>query len=942
MRRLLPLLLAALSAIPVAAQLAPEQLLLEAVRLQADNDLALAISRYREILRRYPTDPVVPEVNLRLGAALVQAGSNREAIRLLERVSAPASAPALASYWLGRAHLAAGDSEAALAPLRRFLEDPGIQAAQREDATLLLARALSESGQRDEALRVLPADPRSAEARELVAALRLETGDYPGVLQLVADETASPRLALIAAEAARALGSGELAADLYRQSSNTADPGIASLAWQRLYQLTPDPSERERVLLEAERQLSSEPSSLAALWLSVAQDAIARDEAELASFYLRRVLSSSPPGARLDAALVLSEVLRRDGQLGEARRVLEDLEPGSESPRLWAQRAVIAAESGDWEAVLSATQAAPAVPADDPLSVLLEYYALQAEFRLRPANVSAASVRSLLDRARGTTGHGAVLDLSIRIAARDGQTERRLSLLDELLSVEGPRMDRLSELLGLLSAGREYQAIRARIPAFRAAMQANPQSAAEVSARLSLASAELALGNPRGAVDFLEALPDAATPSESRTAAYLLGLARIALDNPAAGIQDLEPVFRQSSADIVGQQAALRAAFAAAALGRDAQEYFRTALASQADTGASFDAGLALGRWLLREGEYPRAAQTLISLASHPAAPDRRGDVISAGIEAGLALEAAGETETAVEQLSAMEATFRGDRRVARALLEAGRISLSAERPAEASDYFFRYRQQYPGAEQQDRALFLGATAAEALGSSGEATLLLGQLVDRFPDSSFRPAALVELARLQEARGEVQAAVASLSELSARYPDLAAEVGADARLSELALVLAGFDRREAELLVQIDRGAAARSEEWREATLELGNLLIVESLVPSPNLARAREELRRLAQHTSAPAADRATARFLLGEQLLRDGEAASAAESFLSAFEDAGGEGELAARSLLRASVAWREAGQRAEAVLAAERVVDLFAGSAWALEAERLLEEL
>ncbi len=942
MRRLLLLLLAALCTLPLAAQLAPEQLLQEAIRLQADNDLDLAISRYREILRRYPTDPLVPEVNLRLGAALVQQGSYRDAIALLQRLSAPASAPPLVSYWLGRAHLSAGSPALAVPALERYLEQQDLQVRQREDATLLLARALSESGERDRALSVLPVQPQTVATRELVAALRLEAGDAVGVLQLLGAGPPSPRLSLIAAEASRSLGQTADAAEQYREATASGEPGIASLAWQRLYQLTPDPAAREAILLQAERDLAAEPSSLAALWLSVAQDAVARDESELAAFYLRRVLTSSPPGARLDAALVLSEVLRQNGQLAEARRVLHDLELEQANARLSAQRAVLAAQAGDWSAVRDAVTTAPPIPSEDSLSVFLEYYSLQAEFRLNSASVTAAAVRSLLDRARGGPAHGAILELAISVAARDGQTERRISLLDELLTVSGARMDRLAELLSLLASGNEYQAIRARGSTFQEALRLPPAPSAEASARLSLASAELALGAPEAALSYLQDFPESAASADRRTSGYLTGLSRMVQGNRADGISALEPVFRQSSSDIIGQQAALRAAFAAASLGRDAEEYFRAALASSADLLTSFEAGLALGRWFARTREYQRAAQTLISLASHPAAAQRRPEVIAAGIEAGLALEAAGNAETAVEQLSAIEATFRGDRRAGRALLEAGRISLDNDQAAEASDFFFRYRQQYPGAEQQDRALFLGARAAEALGSSGEATLLFGQLVDRFPDSSFRPAALVELARLQEERGEVQAAVASLSELSSRYPDLASEVNADARLSELALVLAGFDRREAELLVQIDRGAASRNPEWRAATLELGNLLILESIVPSPNLARAREELTRLAADSSAPAMDRANARFLLGEQQLRENAPAEAAESFLTAFELAGGSGELAARSLLRAALAWRDAGRLAEARIAAERIVDLFAGSAWALEAQRFLEEI
>jgi tetratricopeptide (TPR) repeat protein len=124
-----------------------------------------AIREFRAELKLTPKDEVS---NLRLGMALVEAQRHADAMPHLEIVTASATAPADAFYYLGRALMALGRTPEAVSSLQRAVKIatvPPVDEARLRSIYYQLALALRQAGKQDEAARYFDEARRASSRR---------------------------------------------------------------------------------------------------------------------------------------------------------------------------------------------------------------------------------------------------------------------------------------------------------------------------------------------------------------------------------------------------------------------------------------------------------------------------------------------------------------------------------------------------------------------------------------------------------------------------------------------------------------------------------------------------------------------------------------------------------------------------------------------------------
>jgi outer membrane protein assembly factor BamD (BamD/ComL family) len=196
-----------------------------------------------------------------------------------------------------------------------------------------------------------------------------------------------------------------------------------------------------------------------------------------------------------------------------------------------------------------------------------------------------------------------------------------------------------------------------------------------------------------------------------------------------------------------------------------------------------------------------------------------------------------------------------------------------------------------------------------------------------------------QAAALHFDRGEYRQALNLYTELQAAYPETARAVRAERRIDELVLLISGLTQREAELYVTIENSGGARSEDGRQAIIELAQLAIYEDTATGIDVSTVIPLLEQVADQSQVAPAAAAQSLFLLGEYYSRQEEYLRAADRYLESAATSTADRDLAALSIYRAAEMYSTVGRRSEAETLLRRLEEDFPGSQWLEEARDLL---
>ena len=956
-------------ALQAGAASAERDLFNEAEQRFRGGNYAFALEAYQDFLERYPLSELNADATYRVGVTQTQLGRYHDALATFEEVQvrhrgtrylpfvnfwagvslyeleqfdrASASLGAFvaesddpdmvprALLYLALADVAIGDLSGAAEALER-LQEPAGAAGSSEFATVLLGYVYAVQGRYDELLRLI--EQRPPEAIDLrwrfqYLAYRAEAywqqERYP--------EAEADYRAIVEAE--------------------QVDDGIASVALRRLFIVAErrgDFDQMDSATLRAEWRFRESPQQLANFWLRLGIENHRRGSHELARFFLKRAAELGVNSEVGDAAvLYLAETYLSESDadsLQEAAQVLATNQQrgGDRWPVVLRLGDVLLRQEdydGAAQQYASFVTTAAADPDADPAEVAHARYLLAyAQYRQGSYHQALRQVRAITAQSDGGPRMGDLRRLETVLLWRTGDTaeaERSArDYVDRFPDDIPARVDhmrllyRLEQWQELLAAAG---ALAERVPALRSRA---PRAFVLTSYLEGLAY--VALGEHAAAADALAAV--------TRDLAERQGLGNIV---PYAQYYRAAAHFRQGAYAVAGtlleeldrqyprHDLQYHTAFLAGQAAFSTANYVAAAVAFTRAAGddqpRAARAGLFAGRSRANAGDLGGAERQYREVAAR--FPDSEA-AADATFELAGVLALDGRLQAAERAYGDVAVSYPASPLAEDAAFRRAELLLEQDSAAAARDAFARYRTEHPNGRFRDGALYWGGVASSRAGEPLRAILLWELLIDEFPDSTFRPNALLQVAEGYAAQDDHQPAIAYLSELAGRYGEEPVGRLGEARLRELRLVASGASEEEASLMAAIGAGGVD-TRSGREAMLELARIYVFD--VDQPK-ALALAMLMDVAEHEADPETA-AQAEFLAGEYHRRIGDPVSATDHYLEAALLADSNRELMARSMVRAAEVLLVIGRRAEAAGLAERLEDSFPGSDWARQAADLL---
>ncbi len=951
----------------VAAQESDIQLFREAERRFESGDYELALDRYETLIQDYPVSQYVPDAQFRVGVSLYRTGQPEEALEQLARVAQRYRSTRYISYvpfWQGVISYEIGAHDRAVSYLRAFRQ------GEVDDREALgesyYYTALAELGRADEdaardalegMLDTVSEPASEGYAVTLLLSLYAKAGLSDELLERVntidraqLDERWRPNLVLYEAEAYYAQGRLDEAIPRYRRSEQ-APPELATLAFHRLFQLAQDdriPEDPADVLRRAEQALAGRTDVLQGFWLRVGIDSFQQDRYDLAELYFRRIWDFR--GSEFIPAsvpLYLSRLLDRRGDPGGAEEVLAEYLDlyGEQSP----ERLRVLIALGNLQLRLGRVSDAVAT-----LEAAYDGYeagpyfaeaAYQYAFALRRAGRDEEALAAI-DAAfsAGRTGGIQADLLRLRAAVlRDlGREAAALQALFEYIPLRPEDAQAAVEYVNLLfSLGRNARVVD-EVPAIVEELAARDALTPSIESRLSYVLG-LALVNERAyeeAAEVFARTAELAAPAQAELlpyaryyggfASYRSGDYRAAAE-AFATLLDESPDHEQAAhaAYLAGWSNFLTGEYEAAAASLGRVRSYST------DERLAIESSFLLGRVLAAQGSHEQAASSFRSLyLDHP----ESAYADDAWFEYAEAQVALGNIDSAVEAYGELLDAHPASPLAESSAFRRAEVLYERERYAEAQEAFFAYRTSFQGGDRFDAALYWGGVASERLGETAGALLLWDRLIEEYRESPFRPQAMQGAAVAHSERGEYRQALNLYTEFQAAYPEAARTAGAQRRIDELVLLINGLGEREAELVVTIEESDGAKTDEGRQAIIELARMTIYEDTATSTDAASVMPMLEAVAEQEDVDQRAAAEALFLRGEYRSRQDEQGRAAEFYLRAAAVGAADRDFAALSIYRAASMYSALGRSAEVDALIERLEEDFPRSEWLEEARTL----
>lgn len=969
MRRTLALLLLAIAGV-AAAQQADQELFREAENRFLAGEYELALDRYRTLVGDYPLSQFVPDAQFRIAVSLFQTGRADESLAQLERVSRRFRSTrylGLVPFWRGVVQYELGLFTDAAASLQQFLASEDVPSELQTDAEIYLARSRAALGDQAGAITTLESVFSSGvSARErsfafvLLLSLYVRTGAADEVLARVdaVDVSQLPpqwrdHVALYSAEALYQLGEIERAVPGFRQASGAA-PGLATLAWQRLFALSERgllAEEPREVVQQAEQALAGNTAVLAGFWLRVGIDSYQNQRPELAEFYFRRVwdLRESQRIAP-EAVLYYARLLDERARSRQAISVLDEYfqRYGEREPlrsRLLLLLGNLLLRSGSADRAVTPLELAYARSRPDgesPDSDLAAEAAYQYAYALREAG-STTEALSVLDAARavgiGGAGDPSLLRLRGRLLRETGRENLALEVLADYLELRPEDGQAVLERANLLFRAGQFADLEAET-ARRLASEGSDRFNRPVEAQIRYVRG-LALVNLRryaeAAAEFSAVTAAEADQQLSDVlpwAWYYQGWSFYRNGDYSLAVPAFSSLLERYPEHEQAARAAYLAGWSEFQQGsfERARQFLATAERRSENDTLLDESRFLRARALAADGSYAAASAEFLALYQD-ASSELADDALFEYAEAELAQ---GIENAAVEALTGLVEEFPGSALAEVAAFRRAEVLFAAQRYGPARDAYRAYRAAFPDGPQHDAALYWAGEASRREGETAGTLLLWERLISEYPGSPYHADAIAGAAELYRERGNYRQALSLYSTLEASYPQRAETIGAQQIIDQLALQIDGLDEREAELFVSISSNGIDSSA-GRQSALELGRLVLLGRRSDSATVNRVLELLEQVGSSQSDPLRA-GQAQFLIGEYRREREEFARAADRYLAAATAGASDSELAALAIYRAAESYAILGRDAEVRTLIAQLEQRFPDSPWLSEAQLL----
>lgn len=968
MKRLLLVALALVCTSHLWAQTSDRDIFQQAESRFRAGDYEIALDRYETLIRQHPVSQLVPDAQFRRAVVLYRLQRYQESLELLQRVETRFRSTRFLQqvpFWKGVVNYRLGGYQVARREFERFLEADAAP-AQRSQALLYLALSEVALGDRQRAIAALEeffdvsAMQEESYALSVYFSLLLQVGRNQDVIRLYEElaEISGPwaeSIRLYAAEGYYRSTQLEPAADIYHEL-RTAAPQVATVAFQRLFQIAQDGDDEEAflaVVSEAEQTLAGRTEVLKDFWLHVGIETYHRERYDLAELYLQRVwdlrrresISHTVP-------LYLSELLARREERTRAANVLTEYLSLSQENQdeVLLRLGKLRVEQQDWRRASEALrELVERHPNSEHVSVGLYQYAY-ALYRLGQLDESLTAVNSAF--ADGQTGRllGDFLRLKAQLQRDRGELDDALQALHEFITRDREDLDARVEYITLLFRLERYQRVLSESEQLVSEQAERLALRIDLSVQLDymMGLAHISLRDYEAASVRLQQLPDnadafaAAGPGRDFEVIYpyvlyYRGWAHYRLSQYERSTANFARLLSHDERHHFAPRAAYLAGWSAYNRGRyrEAEDYLRQLKAMRPGGDLEVEAGFLLGQTLAAQEQYDAALIEYRNVFLDN--PDSRYADDSLFEYAGV-LTRMNRFDDAVHEYRNLQRRFPHSELAEEAMYRRGELLFERQRYPEARNAFFEHRSIFPQGELVHASLYWGGVAAERAGEHSGALLLWEQLIRAHRESRHRPDAMLRAAEVYEERGEYRNALNIMTEFIAAYPEEAGALQARRKADELILLIGGLSGREATLWVRIDENQRSQTASGRRAILELGRLAILEGAGSPANENLVLQLLEDTAGYAIADAPAAAEATLLLAEYRMRASQPLRAAEGFLEAAQIDPSDHDRAARALFRAAEALQFAGREADAREVVTQLEERFPESEWTARAREL----
>lgn len=968
MKRLLLVAVALLCSGYLLAQSSDREIFQQAESRFRAGDYEIALERYETLIRQHPVSQLVPDAQFRRAVALYRLQRYPESLELLQRVETRFRSTRFLQqipFWKGVVNYRLEEYQVARREFERFL-DADAMPAQRSQALLYLALSEVALGERLRAISALEELLDSAVIEEELYALSvsfsllLQVGRNQDVITRYErlGELSGPwaeSITLYAAEAYYRDGRVRPARDLYRDL-RTASPQIATVAFQRLFQIAQDAGDEEAflaVVSEAEQALAGRTEVLKDFWLQVGIETYNRGRYDLAELYLQRVWDLRRREAISHTVpLYLSELLARRDERARAVNILTDYLSMSQENRdeVLLRLGKLHVEQREWRRAADALQELVAQhPDSKQISVALYQYAF-ALYRLEQLDESLAVVDDAF--ADGKTGRqtGDFLRLKAQLQRDRGELEEALQALHEFITRDREDLDARVDYVTLLFRLERYARVLNESEQLLSEQPDRLADRRDLTVQLDymMGLAHISLRNYEAAIERLQRLPDdaagfAATAPDRDFEViypyvlYYRGWAHYRISQYDRSTTHFSRLLAHDEQHNFAPRAAYLAGWSAYNRGRyaDAEDYLRRLKAMRPGGDLEVEAGFLLGQTLAAREQFDAALIEYRNVFLDN--PDSRYADDSLFEYAGV-LARMNRVDDAILEYRNLQRRFPHSELAEEAMYRRGELLFELQRYPEARNAFFEHRSIFPQGELVHASLYWGGIAAARAGEYSGALLLWEQLIRAHRNSRHRPDAMLRAAEVYEQRSEYRNALNIMTEFIAAYPEEAAALRARRKADELILLIGGLSAREAALWVRIDENQRAQTAAGRRAILELGRLAILEGAGSPANENLVLQLLEETTGYATEDAPAAADATLLLAEYRMRASQPVRAAEGFLQAAQIDPADRDRTARALFRAAEALQFAGREADAREVATQLQERFPDSEWTARARAL----
>ncbi len=938
--------------------LSAERLLFnEAESRYKNGDLDFALTRYEDLLQEYPLSEYVPDVHFRIAVITLRSGKIEEAESLFYRIEKRYMNTRFIDYlpfWKGLIKFKQENWDEASDLFALFIENKPVSLLK--EAYLYRAKAEYNAGRINPAISILDTWFENTEDiygdpyfLTFYLTLLERDGRYESVLHLSGEITEGlfetswmNRLYLIHAESL--YKSGNIPeAEIYYQKILSAEPDISSIGFIRLFSIYKNDTAGQREIFDkAQVRLSGHPVMLNKFLLRVGIDSYKNGHFELAASYLWRIWRTSDISEINSLVPVyLAKILVSEDDRDGAVDILftyNDAISSTNELVLYTLSNVLV-EGGKWKAAEEyLKEFIFTFPNSDYFSSAAWMYAYSL-YRSGQFPESKSVIDSVLANGTGGSYTTDFILLSARVFIKLGNNSKALAMFKEYLPFDSNNPEIWFDIIKLQFDQDDYTAVSGTFQKLQDKSFIDRKSQFILLIEYVAGLADIAEGRYQEGLDKLsninrEEVEEAGLGSISPYISYYRGWAsyrlsdykessrwfKLVADNyPESGVYMEALYFAGWSMYLRGEYSLAANYFADYSTGSTSEDKVKGLFFYGKSMYAAESVNEAEVVFQNIYTEYPR----------DPYADD-------ALFEHGQILETLGEYKLAVSAYRKLYDRYRTSSLAEESLFKVGELYLLLNMYEEARDAFYFHRLKFPKGVLGDVSLYWGADAADEMGETYGAILLLEKLLAGYPDSSFRQNAIQKIAALYAGKGEYRKALSFYSDFLANYSESDYAKVVRTQIKKLNLLQSGVDESEAELRVLIEEKGTG-TEESREAYIELARIYLYKL---NSREDKAFELLSTVASLSDKYPASASKAVYYLGDYYFLKKDYANAAKSFIDAATIYPENRDLMAVSMLRAAEMAIAAGDRQTAVKMVNLLEINFPSSEWLKEGQMILE--